>query len=262
MATDYDELGSHYLLTKALPWKRFSEAYTFFKVVGPVRGLRLLDVACGEGFYSRQFRDAGAAVVGVDVSTAMIRIAREREARERKGIRYEVGDAADLERLAEPTGLGIFDIAVAQWLLDYADTRESLRDMCRSLAQVVRPGGRFVHVGGCFDSLFGHPESFARYGVQLDVLASCGDGSRCRWTVSRDGESVSAENTMWTPATITVELETAGFTDIQWPRAEVSPDGLAEMGEEYWTAYLEHPYHAVTCATRRRMAATSTAGNG
>lgn len=260
MSTQYDELGSHYLLTKALPWKRFSEGYTFFKAVGPVRGLRLIDVACGEGFYSRQFRDAGAEVVGVDVSTEMIRLASEREAREHKGIRYEVGDAVDLGRLSERRGLGIFDIAVAQWLLDYAETRDSLRDMCRSLARVVRPGGRFVHVGGCFDSLFGHPESFARYGVHLEVLESCGDGSRCRWTVSRDGESVSAENTMWTPATITAELEAAGFTDIQWPNAEISRQGVAEMGEGYWIEYLEHPYHAVTCAMRRRAPGTSPAG--
>jgi toxoflavin synthase len=257
MATDYDELGSHYLLTKALPWKRFSEAYTFVTAVGAVRGVRLIDVACGDGFYSRQFRDAGAEVVGVDVSKEMIRLADQREARERKGIRYEVGDAADLERVVERTGLGTFDVAVAQWLLDYADTRDSLRAMCRSLAQAVRPGGRFVHVGGCFDSLFGHPESFVQYGVELELLESCGDGSRCRWTVRRGRESVSAENTMWTPATITVELRNAGFTDIEWPRAEVSPEGLAEMGEAYWTAYLEHPYHAVTRATRRRVASTS-----
>jgi SAM-dependent methyltransferase len=252
MATSYDEIGSRYLLTKSLPWKRFSEGYTFLKAVGPVRGLRLIDVACGEGFYSRQFRDAGAEVVGVDISREMIRLAREQEAREPRGIRYEVGDAAELERLSEQAGLAAFDIAVAQWLLDYAETRDSLRAICRSLAHAVRPGGRFVHLGGCFDSLFGHPESFAPYGVELEVLESCGDGSRCRWTVRGAGESVSAENTMWTPATIGAELEAAGFTGVEWPTAEVSAEGLAETGEGYWIGYLEHPYHAVTCAVRRQ----------
>lgn len=254
MSTSYDELGSDYLLTKALPWKRFSEAYTFFRAVGPVRGCRLIDVACGEGFYSRQFRAAGAEVIGVDLSQEMIRLANEREAVERRGIRYLVGDAADLARLAKRTELGSFDIAVAQWLLDYADTRDALRAICRSLAQVVRPGGRFVHLGGCFASIFDHPDSSAPYGVRLEVLESCGDGSRCRWTVARGGESVSAENTMWTPMTITAELEAAGFTDIEWPSAEVSPEGLAKLGEGYWTEYLEHPYHAVTAATRTSAA--------
>jgi len=251
MATDYDELGSRYLLIKSLPWKRFSERYTFFKAVGPVHGLHLIDVACGDGFYSRQFRDAGADVVGVDVSREMIRLATVQEARERKGIRYELGDARNLEQVVRRRRLGIFDIAVAQWLLDYADTRDALRAMCRSLACVVRPGGRFVHLGGCFDSIFGHPERFRRYGVEVEVLSSHGDGSRCRWTVAGGGESVSAENTMWTPATVTAELEAAGFAAVEWPEAEIDPEGVAELGEAYWAAYLDHPYHAVTCATRR-----------
>jgi toxoflavin synthase len=251
MATDYDDLGAQYLLTKSLPWKRFAERYTFFKAVGPVRGRRLVDVACGDGFYSRQFRDAGAEVVAIDVSEEMIRLAKEQEARSPKGIRYEVGDATDLQRFVDRTGLDRFDVAVAEWLLDYADTLAMLRGMCRSLARVVRPGGRFVHLGGCFDSLINHPENFPRYGIDLEVLASCGDGSRCRWTVRRDGRSVSAENTMWTPATITAELEAAGFADVQWPEAEIGPEGLAEMGDAYWTDYLQHPYHAVTSATRR-----------
>ena len=251
MATDYDELGSHYLLTKALPWKRFTERHTFFRAVGPVHGLRMIDVACGDGFYSRQFRAAGAEVVGVDVSKEMIRLANEREAREPGAIRYEVADATDLEHFVERTGLHDFDIAVAQWLLDYADTLDMLRAMCRSLACVVRPSGRFVHLGGCFDSIFNHPENFAQYGIELEVLESHGDGSRCRWTVRGGGQSVSAENTMWTPATITAELEAAGFADIQWPGAEIGPEGVAEMGDAYWTDYLKHPYHAITCATRR-----------
>lgn len=258
MATDYDDLGSDYLLTKGLPWKRFSERHSLFTALGPVRGLRMIDIACGEGFYSRQFRAAGAEVLGVDVSTEMIRLAREREKREPLGIRYETADAADLGALVTQTGLDSFDIAVAQWLLDYADTREMLRAMCRSAARVVRPGGRFVHLGGCFDSLFEHPQNFRRYGVELEVLESRGDGSRCRWTVRQGDERVSAENTMWTAKTISAELEDAGFTDVRWPRAEVGAEGLAEMGAEYWTDYLAHPYHAVTCATR----ATSSASAG
>ena len=250
MATDYDELGAQYLLTISLPWKHFTERYTFFKAVGEVRGLQLLDVACGEGFYSRQFRDAGAEVVGVDISCEMIRLAKEKEAQQSKGIRYEVADATALAQFVEQTGLKLFDLAVAEWLLDYADTLEMLRQMCRSLASVVKPGGRFIHLGGCFDSIFNHPETFPFYGIELEILNSGGDGSRCRWTVSADGESVSAENTMWTPATITTELEAAGFTDVQWPAAEIGAKGIETMGQDYWLEYLKHPYHAVTTATR------------
>src|SRR5262245_45994903 len=207
MATDYDDLGADYLRIKALPWKRFSEHYSFLKAVGPVRGLRVLDVACGDGYYSRQLRDAGAEMVGVDKSQEMIRLAEAEESRAPRGIRYEVADAANLDTLVARTGLTGFDLVVAQWLFDYADTLDTLRAMCASLGRVVRPGGRFVHLGGCFDSIFEHPDTFPQYGVGLELLAKRGDGSRLRWTVSSDGVPVSAENTMWTPPTISAALE-------------------------------------------------------
>lgn len=248
MATDYDDLGADYLRTKVLAWKRFAERYAFFAALGPLRGLRVIDVACGDGYYSRQLHDAGAEVVGVDVSREMIRLAEASEVREPRGIRYLVGDAADLAAL-EGLG-GPFDVAVAQWLFDYAATRADLRAMCHSLAAVLRPGGRFVHLGGCFDSIFHHPETFPPYGIELEILESSGDGSRCRWTVGSGTAAVSAENTMWTPPTISAELEAAGFFAVVWPAAEVGPEGIAAMGADYWTDFLAHPYFAVTSATR------------
>src|SRR5690606_15570887 len=69
MPTDYDDVGSDYSLIKPLPWKLYSERFTFLEAVGSVTGLRLIDVACGDGYYTRQLRDAGAStVVGVDLS--------------------------------------------------------------------------------------------------------------------------------------------------------------------------------------------------
>ncbi len=251
MPSDYNEIGAQYLLIKSLPWKRFAERYTLFQALGSLQGKRLIDVACGDGYYTRMFRDAGAAeVVGVDLSAEMIRLARGQEAGQAQPIRYEVADAGDLGEFADQTGLGGFDLAVAEWLLDYAQTREHLRNMCRSLAHVLRPGGRFVHLGGCFDSIFQHPDNFPKYGINLEILESHGDGSRCRWTVGTGDNSVSAENTMWTSETINAELQAAGFTNIQWPATEISPAGIEAMGADYWTDFLKHPYHAVTCATR------------
>ena len=256
MPTDYDNVGEDYLFTKVLPWKRYAERFTYFKAVGPVAGLRMIDVACGDGYYTRLFREQGAQIVGVDLSQEMIRLAREQEQREPLGIRYEVADGTNLEAFLEQTGLGEFDVSVSQWMFDYAATRELLQGMCRSLARATRPGGRFVHLGGCFDSLFNHPENFPRYGIQLEVLESHGDGSRIRWTVrgqdpSVAEQSVSAENTMWTPDTITAELEAAGFTDVAWPPAEVGDEGLAAVSEDYWPDFLKHPYFAVFSARRR-----------
>lgn len=40
--------------------------------LGPVAGLRVLDLGCGKGRFARALQDRGAAVVGIDLSSAML----------------------------------------------------------------------------------------------------------------------------------------------------------------------------------------------
>lgn len=44
-------------------------------------GEKVLDIACGQGFFTRQFESAGATAFGADVSAEMIQIAREKSSR-------------------------------------------------------------------------------------------------------------------------------------------------------------------------------------
>lgn len=41
------------------------------------KGETILDLACGQGFFSREFLKSGAKVMGVDVSRELIHLARE-----------------------------------------------------------------------------------------------------------------------------------------------------------------------------------------
>ena len=75
MTEQYDSIAREYQRTKESPLRRHVEAYSFFHMVGDVTGLRVLDLACGDGFYTRLLKKAGATVVmGVDISTEMIAI--------------------------------------------------------------------------------------------------------------------------------------------------------------------------------------------
>jgi SAM-dependent methyltransferase len=49
------------------------------KLLGDVRGKRILDAGCGEGLYSRYLKSLGARVVGIDGSEKMLHFARQRE---------------------------------------------------------------------------------------------------------------------------------------------------------------------------------------
>jgi SAM-dependent methyltransferase len=56
------------------------------RMVGNVKGKQLLDLSCGEGYNTRILAKKGARVIGVDFSKEMIKLAREREKRDRLGI--------------------------------------------------------------------------------------------------------------------------------------------------------------------------------
>lgn len=128
-------------------WHRALIDPTLLRVVGSVRGARVLEIACGNGYLARRLARSGAAEVrAVDRSRPTIGFARRREARRPTGARFEVADAAHL-RFADSA----FDLVVANMaLMDIADARRAIAEVARVLA----PGGRFVYSIShpCFDT--------------------------------------------------------------------------------------------------------------
>ncbi len=105
---------------------------------GEVRDERVLDLGCGEGYVSRQLRQRGAHVIGVDISEEMIGRARQAEAAEPRGIDYRVGDASRLHFRE----IGV-DLVVAVFLFNYLDIEQTRRAL-HHVHRVLRPGGRLV----------------------------------------------------------------------------------------------------------------------
>ena len=136
---EYDTIADLYRDSKQLPFRDVVERCTLFEMLGDIRGNTVMEMACGDGFYTRLLKRAGASkVTGVDVSAEMIRLAEQEELRQPLGCRYLHQDVATLE----PTGP--VDVVVAMYLLNYARTREQLRRICQACHDALRPGGLFV----------------------------------------------------------------------------------------------------------------------
>ena len=60
-------------------WREYMNAPVFKQMIGDVRGLRLLDLTRGEGYFSRFYAKAGAEVTGMDFSESQIAAAQEEE---------------------------------------------------------------------------------------------------------------------------------------------------------------------------------------
>jgi ubiquinone/menaquinone biosynthesis C-methylase UbiE len=134
MATDYDPIAEQYKRSKLQRWRARVEAFTLIKLVGDLAGKAVVDVACGEGFYTRILRQRGAAkVTGLDLSPKMIELARNSEVREPLGIGYIVGDGRDMN-------FGpVYDLAAAAYFLNYAHDRAELEAMCNGSRDASSP---------------------------------------------------------------------------------------------------------------------------
>ena len=191
MTTDYNQIANQYRKAKEQPWRIRTELYSMMNLIGDLTGKSVIDVACGEGWLTRELRKAGASeVVGIDISEEMIGLARRQEAREPLGIEYRVEDARATESAQQ------FDISISNWLLVYAHNREELGVMCRGLANRIKPGGRFVTltVNPDLYSMQAHPPDYRKYGFQVRLHESVYEGAPLVWTIHLDDSSIEIEN--------------------------------------------------------------------
>ncbi len=118
-------------------WHRALIDPALLRVVGPVAGSRLLDLACGNGYLARRFARMGARVIGIDGSAPIIERARLRESSNPLGIAYYVSDSARMDMLDAAS----IDVVVSNMaLMDIEDAAGTLHEAGR----VLRPGGRLV----------------------------------------------------------------------------------------------------------------------
>ncbi len=132
-AADYDEAFMEAMASayeRGTPWTRM-RLENVRLLVDPRPGDRVLDVGSAAGAIAHYLSTFGCEVVGVDLSEAGVRRARERY----PALRFEVADAAAL-----PFPNGSFDKAVAADVTEHLDDA-ALRAMLAEARRVLVPGG-------------------------------------------------------------------------------------------------------------------------
>ncbi len=130
-------------------WEEFQEAGQDFsrdlvhgpallRAIGPVAGLKVLDVGCGQGRFTRKLAAAGARVTALDWSKPMLELARSHEEAHPLGIDYRLADARSVGSLHHA---GPFDLVVS--CMSFMDMPDLPR-VLRGIAKLLRPGRRLV----------------------------------------------------------------------------------------------------------------------
>jgi SAM-dependent methyltransferase len=235
MSSQYDAIGSRYGNWKHTPIPLYAEIPTVRGLLhGLVEGRRILDIACGTGFYSRLLKEMGAAhVTAVDISDAMVTEARAIESQDPVGIEYGIGNAETLPVL------GRFDVVSAMYLLHYAETAEDMHRMCLNMAANLKPGGHLVALLPDADYVVGRGDT-KRYGFSIRSVAS----DRDWFLVHADVHTTppfSLEYRHWARRIYEEALRAARFHNLQWRPFEISADGMSRCGADYWSSFLENP---------------------
>ncbi len=110
------------------------------RLLAPQAWETILDVACGNGQFSRQLAALGARVVATDFSATFLARAAARTIEYAERITYRQLDATD-EAALLALGAGRFDAAICNMALMDMPT---IAPLLRTLRQLLKPGGRFV----------------------------------------------------------------------------------------------------------------------
>ena len=134
----YDAMSGNYHhartkeATKGWFYNEYLEMPTTLKMLGSVKGKKILDIGCGRGLYARIPKRRGAHIKGVDISEGMLKIARA----EVPGVTFVRGTAGKL-----PFPSGSFGVVLAALMLEYLPSHDKVLN---EIKRVLKRNGTFV----------------------------------------------------------------------------------------------------------------------
>jgi SAM-dependent methyltransferase len=201
MSTQYDNIGTQYNYLKTLPIAKLERINVRDAIAPYVKGAKVLDLACGTGYYTRALLEWGAEeVVGMDISSEMVKAAKAEAQKvalaEKQKFSFAVGDVSEPFKLDS----GPFDLVLGVWLLNYAPDHEVMARMWKNIANHLRPGGVFVGVVPPPESGMETLRNSTIYhqgpknGVTLDIIGEVPNGLKTRFTIEWGSGNFFFEN--------------------------------------------------------------------
>lgn len=241
----YNDASAHYDRVKTLPYA-FAEEATIRSVLPKLDGLRVLDLGCGTGYYTRAWRREGASdVLGVDAASGMIKLAREIEAARPLGVSYAVADGASIPRY------GQFDVITPIWMFNYAKDVAEHHQMLARCAENLAPGGVVVALCSNPDVDFNAMAQYSRYGLNMERGDNFGDLTVCHIKLNLD-PPVTFDGFFWPSGVVEDSMQRAGLVDIQRHPVAMPGHPPGAPGASYWAELAANPPFALFTARHAR----------
>lgn len=224
---DYDAISGDYVKSHEKPDKKYSMLATALSMIGSLQGKKVVDVGCGDGFFTREFAKTAEFVYGIDNSKEQINKAIRNKG---ENISYQL---ADMNDFLYPQS----DVVFAPFVLNYLEKAIQLDLLFRKFYDSLNVGGVF---GGIVDMPQLNVHDMRKFGV-VKKIARLNEGEQIEIELYNGGEYIATLYSFFhTRETIEKLLVQTDFSNIVWHKPIISKEGLKVMREVFWEGYVEN----------------------
>lgn len=227
MLNDYDEISKQYNLTHDKPDKKYSMLPTILELLRPLKDKVILDVGCGDGYFSFPISKEAKFVYGIDNSSEQIKKAREKIT---SNTEFFLEDIFKFNKVK-------VDKINAPFVINYCKSKSELLILFQRLRELLNNNGELIGLVDmpktCFSDLM-------KFGSIKKVMPSLIDGATIEIDLyNSDKKIISLNSFYYTKKTIEEALIKAGFSKVCFQKPIISEEGYKLYSEEFWKEYLE-----------------------
>lgn len=285
-STQYNEIATGYAVLYPAGGKTCEtypiatvEAHQLFKILSSdptfnIKGKRVLDLACGNGYYTSKFLEWGAShVTGVDISQGMLDIAKA-DAKDRNVDHQLSFVAADL---TDPNTLidgGPFDLVTGCWFLNYASDSDVMKKMWTVIGRNLKTDGAFVGLtlppfltdatweAELADQCLSTDGVWGRLGCAGQILEAVKEGHKVRYDLglAKQGHEIVSFETYYLRLDVfETSCKSSGFFDgLEWCDFEIPREVKHAFELGYWNELSLRPHCRVCVARKKAVPATAS----
>lgn len=234
VSEEYNKIGEKYAeMIKTDALKIYLQYPGLIRLLGNVKGKKVLDIGCGNGFFSSMVAEKGAEVVGFDVSKKQIELAIENEKKMKLGMNFFCSDQFKFSYKDK------FDLAFSNMVIFYAADFKELVQFFRCAFNSLKDKGKFI-------SVIVNPDYKRFDELRYDrKIVRSGSKAKSEFYINGKFDVSSDFYSLFSKKEYEKAASEAGFSSVGWKSIKIEKEGIADRGKEFWEGYAEDPLYGI-----------------
>ena len=231
---EYNKIAEQYAnMIKTDALKIYLQYPGLINLLGNVKGKTILDIGCGNGFFSSMVAKKGAKIIGFDVSKKQIQLAVENEKVMKLGMKFFCSDQFKFNYPEK------FDLAFSNMVIFYAINFKELVQFFRCAFKSLKDKGKFI-------SVIVNPEYKRFNELHYDrKIVRNGNKAKSEFYIDGKFDVSSGFYSFFTKDEYEKAAKEAGFSKFDWKTIKIEKEGIKNKGKEFWKGYDSDPLYGI-----------------